>query len=224
MVHLWPKRLTVTNAMPLTARGVKTMLFLWNCTLALYSVVSTYALTPHVVGRLYHHGYEESVCIRNHDTSFTVLPYGRWMLIFIISKVVELGDTFFLVLRNKPVNFLHWYHHMATLLYAYVSGIMIIKTAEWIVWMNLLVHSYMYTYYALAVYWPQLVRPFSTLITSIQIAQMFHGMYLTGYNVAYCDGVKDYAGFTMYSIYAFLFISYFVKRYIPTRSVHVRLE
>ena len=30
---------------------------------------------------------------------------------FAISKLVEYGDTVFLVLRKRPVTFLHWFHH-----------------------------------------------------------------------------------------------------------------
>jgi len=33
---------------------------------------------------------------------------GQWVFYFIVSKVFEFGDTVFLVLLQKEINFLHW--------------------------------------------------------------------------------------------------------------------
>jgi hypothetical protein len=33
---------------------------------------------------------------------------GFWALMFVLSKVPELGDTIFIVLRKQPLIFLHW--------------------------------------------------------------------------------------------------------------------
>lgn len=40
----------------------------------------------------------------------------QWNSVFVISKLVELGDTVFLWLDKKPVKFLHWFHHATVLL------------------------------------------------------------------------------------------------------------
>ena len=36
---------------------------------------------------------------------------GFWASLFVLSKVPELGDTFFILLRKQPLIFLHWWVH-----------------------------------------------------------------------------------------------------------------
>ena len=210
MVHMWPIGLKVDSSNKIIRRA----LFVWNTKLALYSIVSVYKLTPHLFRRLYQYGYEETICVRNYNDSYKMMPYGWWIFAFVVSKIFELGDTFFLLIRGKKVTFLHWYHHMITLLFVYVQSVLLIETAEWLIWMNLVVHSFMYSYYAISVYKP--VNG-STILTGLQVLQMLHGMFLTGYHISYCDNceIKDYPGFVLYTIYTFLFTKYFVQRYIP---------
>jgi hypothetical protein len=38
-----------------------------------------------------------------------------------LPQIPELGDTVFVVLRKKPLIFLHWYHHVTVLLYCWHS-------------------------------------------------------------------------------------------------------
>ena len=44
---------------------------------------------------------------------------GFWATMFVLSKVPELGDTMFVVLRKQPLIFLHWYHHATVLVYCW---------------------------------------------------------------------------------------------------------
>lgn len=44
---------------------------------------------------------------------------GFWTTMFVLSKVPELGDTIFIVLRKQPLIFLHWYHHATVLVYSW---------------------------------------------------------------------------------------------------------
>ena len=46
---------------------------------------------------------------------------GLWVLLFALSKVAELGDTIFIVLRKQNLIFLHWYHHILTLIHCWNS-------------------------------------------------------------------------------------------------------
>ncbi|CAN8064342.1 unnamed protein product [Agarophyton chilense] len=94
---------------------------------------------------------------------------GWWMYIFYLSKFYELFDTVIMVLKKRPLNFLHVYHHCVVLplFYVYMSTNMVL---QWIlVVANSSVHVAMYYYYAMAamgvkVWWKK-------YITQAQIVQ-----------------------------------------------------
>lgn len=94
---------------------------------------------------------------------------GAWMYVFYLSKFYELFDTLILVLRKRPLNFLHYYHHSVVLplFYVYMRTGMVL---QWIlVVANSTVHVAMYYYYAMAtlgrrVWWKK-------YITQAQIVQ-----------------------------------------------------
>ena len=191
---------------------LKIPLFMWNCLLSLYSGVSLYVITPPFVGRIQKYGYHESVCLANHkDESYLYQPWGWWIYLFILSKIVELGDTAFLILRGRKVNFLHWYHHLATLTAGYVQSYLLMETMEWATWMNLLVHTWMYGHYALSTYYKKLRG--NMVLTSLQILQMVHGLFMCVYHSMYCNSIKDVPSIAVYTIYAALFLSFFKNKY-----------
>lgn len=75
---------------------------------------------------------------------------GWWMYVFYLSKYYELFDTVIMVLKKRPLNFLHVYHHciVLPLFYVYMSTSM---SLQWIVVVaNSSVHVAMYYYYAMA--------------------------------------------------------------------------
>ena len=82
-------------------------------------------------------------CLTTLITSYTYL-----LIVYLISKVPELGDTIFIVLRKQRLIFLHWYHHVTVLIYCWYSFSQYTAPARWFVVMNFIVHSIMYTYYA----------------------------------------------------------------------------
>ncbi|XP_041378931.1 elongation of very long chain fatty acids protein 3-like, partial [Gigantopelta aegis] len=47
--------------------------------------------------------------------SLVRLSSNMMVLTFYVLKIIELGDTAFIVLRKSPLQFLHWYHHMTAL-------------------------------------------------------------------------------------------------------------
>lgn len=48
---------------------------------------------------------------RPPEESYADNATGLWCVVFTVSKVLELMDTFFVVMRKKPLIFLHWYVH-----------------------------------------------------------------------------------------------------------------
>lgn len=66
-----------------------------------------------------------------------------------MSKIVEFGDTFFIVMRKSPLPFLHWYHHVTVCVYTWYCVVpQPIALCAWFGSMNFTVHAFMYTYYA----------------------------------------------------------------------------
>ncbi|CAM37539.1 beta-ketoacyl-CoA synthase [Leishmania braziliensis MHOM/BR/75/M2904] len=101
---------------------------------------------------------------------------------FAYLKTPELLDTVFLVLQRKPVSFLHWYHHIVTAIYVWLSSYMPMPSGIFFCAMNYSVHSIMYFYYFLVMMGLRSsIRPFAPVITLLQVLQMFIGMYITVY-------------------------------------------
>ena len=55
-----------------------------------------------------------------------------------------------MILRNREVIFLHWFHHATVLLYCWHAFHNSIAPGIWFAAMNYVVHSIMYLYYFLA--------------------------------------------------------------------------
>jgi len=153
---------------------------------------------------------------------------------FTLSKVPELGDTVFIVLRKQPLIFLHWYHHVTVLLYTWYSYSDYIATARWFVCMNYLVHSVMYSYYALKALRVKVPKFIAMIITSLQLAQMVMGtaVNIWAYQVKQ-DGNECHVSvenikisLAMYSSYFILFAQFFYRVYFqkPREDKRAKVE
>merc|ERR1711964_646295 len=104
--------------------------------------------------------------------------------------------------------------------FCYISWSFLTPAGSLYATLNFLVHSLMYTWYALAA---AKLKPagFAIMITVFQIWQMFIGSFATGYMVyksfiGQCQSnhwMVQWAGVLMYGSYLYLFIRFFIKKY-----------
>merc|ERR1719309_951328 len=141
---------------------------------------------------------------------------------FMFSKVVELGDTVFIVLRKQKLIFLHWYHHISVLCYVWYCYLDQTAPARWFMVINYIVHSFMYSYYCLRALQFKVPAFVNMCITSIQLLQMAVGMGINAYvyhlksQGKTCQQSDDNLMYSslMYLSYFILFANFFCKTYI----------
>jgi len=196
------------------AFDLKYPLVLWNSFLALFSIIGALYTTPAMIESILEIGFTQDMCTAASEFK------NPWVFLFCLSKIPEFIDTLFIVLRKGHLPFLHWYHHVATMWYCWVAWGTRIENGGGFAVMNLIVHSFMYSYYAaygLKMSWTQY---FKKSITTIQIVQMLLGMFIVCHNIYFCNThpFELYSGFIMYLSYALLFIDLYYKNYVLQRS------
>lgn len=193
-------------------------LIAWNTLLAVFSVVGFVRVTPLMLRKWTQVGVVGSVCssLRDEQTLF-------WLVLFTLSKVVEFGDTAFVVLRKSPLIFLHWYHHITVSLYTwYNAGRLSDSVGHWFAWMNFGVHAVMYTYYAFKAMGLRVPKGISKLVTMLQLLQFTVGLvciliaswhHFQGHD---CFTSSEFiiSGLLLYGSYLVLFVSFFYNRYL----------
>lgn len=199
-------------------------LAMWNAFLCVFSFIGMCRTVPFLFGLILSSPYQDTICA-NPRTTWGVGPTGFWVMLFIFSKVPELVDTVFIVIRKKPLIFLHWYHHVTVLLFCWNAYATVAGSGLYFVAMNYSVHALMYGYYCLQSLG---ICPKSfpaVLITVAQIAQMLVGTavccsawYYTlkgGESGAAChnDMSNLLAGGAMYGSYLYLFVDFALRRY-----------
>ncbi|GMR46311.1 hypothetical protein PMAYCL1PPCAC_16506 [Pristionchus mayeri] len=201
-------------------------LTLWNMTLSIYSAISFYLLYPYVIQSYKKGGMIGTLCYNDDLYTNKVSGYVTWL--FIMSKGPELMDTVFLLLRKRPVIFMHWYHHSVTFLLGQLFFTEFVPWARWGILINLMVHTVMYFYYGLRAYGVKTARWVSMAVTCTQITQFISGFYFAG-RVAYmyvtnelndCEAKveKMGGGCVVIFTYLYLFCDYFYKTYVKNDS------
>ncbi|CAG7784791.1 unnamed protein product [Allacma fusca] len=140
------------NMILLVANAIMGTMFLWH----IYQVGYNWRCQPVRV-----HGYHE-------------LNIAQLMWYFFISKIVELMDTFWLILKKKgaPLTFLQVYHH-STIVFACWIGARFVPggSSALIALVNCWVHVLMYTYFKLKSMGMREIVSYKKFVTIMQMLQ-----------------------------------------------------
>jgi len=195
------------------------LLTFWNAGLAIFSIMGALRMTPEFYYVLFERGFKYSVCTGGYMQIFVT---GFWTKVFAYSKAFELIDTMFIVLRKRPLMFLHWYHHITVLIYTWHAYKDYTAAGRWFVWMNYHVHAFMYSYYALRSCGIRFPKWIPMSITCMQLSQMVVGCfvaveaYRTKQKGQFCQQTYEnlYFAFGIYFTYFLLFAQFFYDVYL----------
>lgn len=197
----------------------KTTVAIWDLILSLFSLCGAVRVVPAMLVQLRSNSFHQIFCL--YPDYLDRGPVGMWSMLFVFSKVMELLDTVFLVWDNKPLIFLHWYHHLTVLLLSWHAYVSRSPISLHVMSMNYSIHTVMYAYYFLRTVgrWPRWLSP--QFITTAQIAQMVVGSSLCAAGLIYklnypqCHAPTSNLVFAaiIYSSYFCLFIQFFSKRF-----------
>ena len=201
---------------------IRSSLFLWSFILAVFSIFGAVRTLPELIDAIRFDGMEYSLC----NPSYFKGPTAFWAFMFTISKVYELGDTLFIVLRKQQLIFLHWYHHISVLIYVWYSYTDHTAPGRWFMVMNYTVHAIMYTYYALRALRIRMPKVISMIVTTLQLSQMVWGLvvciwaYMIKNSGRYCSQsyINLLFGTSMYFSYFLLFGYFFYNAYVNKNS------
>jgi len=163
-------------------------------------------------------GWEVLVCDSNKYQQSGDLYF--WYYIFFLSKFYEFIDTYILILRQKPVTFLHSFHHFITAFLCW-AGLSSELAVQWIIIViNGSVHVLMYYYYLAQtlgsdVWWKKHLT--TAQITQFVIDLLFTSSwyYFNSVSNQKCSGSLTAIYFTHFVLGSFLilFINFFVQTY-----------
>ncbi|XP_023224885.1 elongation of very long chain fatty acids protein 6-like isoform X2 [Centruroides sculpturatus] len=191
------------------AYKLKRPLAVWNISLAIFSLIGTIRLLPGFYHVLRDRGFTFSVCNISYIGGIESSFFWGWL--FILSKVLEFGDTIFIVLRKQKLIFLHWYHHIVTLVFTWYNSGNLVSLGHWFIFMNFTVHSLMYGYFALKALNIKIPRPIAMMITLCQISQMFIGVFLCSWAYkSLASGTPCEITYTALNLNSFMYFTYVV--------------
>ena len=198
-------------------------LCMWSTGLSAFSFIALFKTLPWAYERWQMGG----LVFLNCDLTFLTgsSGVGLWSFMFMFSKLPELGDTFFIVLRKGHISFLHWYHHISVMCYTWWSYAYPIAPGIMFGMINYMVHAIMYAYYAVKASGRNPPRWVARCITILQLSQMFLGIFwnyvavreLWEGRMCAMNYTNVQAAIVMYVSYAILFANFYYWTYIKKK-------
>eukprot|EP00092_Neocalanus_flemingeri_P024393 GFUD01026449.1.p1 GENE.GFUD01026449.1~~GFUD01026449.1.p1 ORF type:complete len:270 (+),score=45.55 GFUD01026449.1:56-865(+) len=209
---------------------LRTPLAAWSGALAVFSIIGACRTWPEFIHTFSTQGVYQTVCLPNflEENHITAL----WSWLFVLSKLPELVDTVFIVLRKQSLIFLHWYHHVTVLWFSWYSYVGFTATCRWFIVMNYTVHALMYSYYAAKAVKISVPKVLAMGITSLQLLQMVFGCainilawwYKGNGRACAVSNNHIYLSFLMYTSYFILFARFFYLAYFVTKQVDKKMD
>ncbi|VVC28054.1 ELO family, conserved site,ELO family [Cinara cedri] len=188
------------------------MQIVFNSTVLIYLLA-----TPGVPNYIWNHScHPDRSGAKNH----IIYQFHSSSWYFSVSKIIDLLDTVFFVLRKKQshISFLHVYHHVNMVITCFLH-LRFIKSenAVYGTIVNSFVHVVMYSYYFLTVLGPNMQKYlwWKKYLTRIQIVQFLFGIsYCVSLFAFNCTFPKSFIAYILADVAVFLFL--FVKFYKKT--------
>lgn len=222
LLFIWWGERYMKNRQPFNLRRALCMWSTLLGTFSIFGIMRTAVLAPQMV---YLGGWRHAFC----DTWAYVGSQrcGLWAFLFPLSKLPELVDTVFIVLRKQKLTFLHVFHHVSVFIYCWYSYAYPISTGIWFGIVNFIVHGIMYMYYAVKASGRSPPRWVAKVITTIQLSQMFVGIFINYIGITSLLSGKTCrtswfdVGISIffYVSYAILFANFFYWAYIRPKSL-----
>lgn len=171
LVHAWPACGAPTVSSSTGRSRLRNLLLSWNVILAIFSVCGVITTLPALVMIIARKGLHASVCAPA-ELSYGDGRVGLWVLLFILSKPMEMLDTAFLLAAGKRVSLLHWYHHASVAAFTWHAYGTRSSLGLWFAAVNFFAHALLYSYYAAAAAgfrfpWPAAVTLFQVRLVCV---------------------------------------------------------
>jgi len=201
-------------------------LIIWNLVLTILSVGMFVGMFFPVLNFLFNKGFKNLVCMTERELYFGFPFFCCWL--FALSKYAELIDTIFIIMRKRPLHFIHWYHHTTVLMYTWFSLVVMTPPGALFAVVNTFVHSIMYFYYFLAACGS---RPtWGRFVTIIQLTQMVAGITISSFWTYFylsetypCPlehaNAYMFSTLALYASYFLLFLNFYLQRYIFNKPI-----
>ncbi|VVC28055.1 ELO family, conserved site,ELO family [Cinara cedri] len=200
---------------------IKYIMMIYNLIQTIYNmyIVSHIFRVPGIASYLYTNACHP---VGNDDEfNFLFKVYYEQSWHFFISKLLDLFDTVFFVLRKKQthVSFLHVYHHVNMVITIW-TFLKFIKCHQGVPCgiLNATVHSIMYSYYFLSAFGPKMQKYlwWKKYLTRLQIIQFIIGLaYGTSLFIYDCTFPRLFSFYMILdvSLFLYLFLKFYKKTY-----------